>query len=247
LIFSLLLTGALIFSTVRLLEWPLFGKNNKISGYVTKYVCKFSLVILGLNLSVLGSPMAFKGALVSNHISWLDIFALNSLEKIYFTAKSEVARWPIIGWLAILTGTIFIRRSKSKSKEQVSAIEKRLIIGQRIIFFPEGTSSDGTTVLPFKSTLFESFFEKRVKDFLYVQPVTIFYLPDKNYDPRVYAWFDDMSFVQHFFWILSLRNRGEIRVILHKPLKVGSYRNRKDLAGDCYDRITRGFNQVLME
>jgi hypothetical protein len=80
-----------------------------------------------------------------------------------------------------------------------------------------------------------------------VQPVTISYMANMSCDPRVYAWFDDMSFVRHFFWILSLKSKGKISIILHRPLKVSLYLNRKHLAGDCYDCITRGFNQVLME
>ena len=244
LIILILLIGCLVFITVRVSEKPFFKNNNVVSGFITTYVCKVSLVILGFNLSVNGRPMAQRGALVSNHVSWLDIFALNSITRLYFTAKSEVSGWPVIGWLANLTGTVFVKRSRTKSKYQVEVIKHRLRMGQRIIFFPEGTSSDGTQVLSFKSTLFESFFENEVRDIVFVQPVTIFYLPNQKYDPTCYAWFDEMSFVSHFLWVLSLSKQGQIKVIFHEPLKVSDYGNRKQLTESCRNLVEKSFIQL---
>ena len=246
LIILILLIGCLVFIAVRVLEKPFFKNNNMLSGCITTYVCKVSLVIFGFNLLVKGKPMTHIGAIVSNHVSWLDIFALNSITRLYFTAKSEVSGWPVIGWLANLTGTIFVKRSWTKSKIQVEVIQHRLRMGQRIIFFPEGTSSDGTQVLSFKSTLFESFFENEIRDIVFVQPVTIFYLPNKKYDPTCYAWFDTMSFVSHFLWVLSLSKKGQIKVIFHKPLKVSAYRNRKQLTETCHNLVEKSLIQLVM-
>jgi lyso-ornithine lipid O-acyltransferase len=97
--------------------------------------------------------MQHKGALVANHASWLDIFTLNACDRIYFVSKSEVAGWPGIGWLARATGTVFINRQGREAQMQKLLFEARLRAGHRLLFFPEGTSTDGQRVLDFKSTL----------------------------------------------------------------------------------------------
>jgi 1-acyl-sn-glycerol-3-phosphate acyltransferase len=130
----------------------------------------------------MGTPMLKPGAIVSNHASWLDIFALNAFQRIYFVSKSEVSRWPLIGQLAQATGTLFIERNPRKSFNQLRLFEKRLDAGHRLLFFPEGTSSDGLQVLPFKSTLFAAFFNKKLKSISFVQPVSLYYEPPARQD-----------------------------------------------------------------
>lgn len=247
LLVALLLGGSAIYIIVRIFEWPLLGKKRPVSGYITKLVCQISLLIIGLKLFVSGRPMNKKGAIVSNHISWLDIFVLNSQARMYFVAKSEVSAWPIIGWLANLTGTIFIRRNKLYAKSQIKLFEDCLIEGQRVLFFPEGTSSDGVRVLPFKSTLFESFFGESLKDLAFVQPASISYFAPNSKDTRFYAWFGEMSFVKHFFWVLSSKSIGHINLKFYPELKVSSFSNRKKLAEACFSEIQEGFTRELKE
>lgn len=241
LLVALLLGGSAIYIIVRMFEWPLLGKKRPVSGYITKLVCQVSLLIIGLKLFVSGRPMNKKGAIVSNHISWLDIFVLNSQARMYFVAKSEVSAWPIIGWLANLTGTIFVRRNKLYAKSQIKLFEDCLIEGQRVLFFPEGTSSDGVRVLPFKSTLFESFFGESLKDLAFVQPASINYFTPHSKDTRFYAWFGDMSFAKHFFWVLSSKSRGHVKLRFHPALKVNKFNNRKQLTEACFSEVKEGF------
>ena len=94
---------------------------------------------------------------VANHASWLDIFALNAPQRIYFVSKDEVRDWPGIGWLARATGTVFIARKSREAGVQARLFETRMAAGHRLLFFPEGTSTDGRRVLPFKTTLFAAF------------------------------------------------------------------------------------------
>ena len=115
-------------------------------------------MILGIRLQVTGRPMAERGAVVANHASWLDIFVLNAVSRVYFVSKAEVAGWAGIGWLARATGTVFIARKGTEAKEQQALFEARLRAGHRLLFFPEGTSTDSLRVLPFKSTLFAAFY-----------------------------------------------------------------------------------------
>ncbi|MDA1238157.1 MAG: lysophospholipid acyltransferase family protein [Proteobacteria bacterium] len=236
-IILIICSGSIVFSGIRILEFPLIGQNRVISGHVTRIVCSLCLKILGIRVEIKGAPMAHKGPIVSNHVSWLDIFVLNSVEKVYFVAKSEVARWPLIGLLAKMTGALFIRRKKLDSLNQIKEFEERLIKGQRLLFFPEGTSTDGLQVLPFKPTLFEALFNQTLKNLLWIQPVTLNYLGPSNLDRRFYAWWGDMTFTTHFFLVLSAKKGGKVKVIIHDPIKISWHNGRKELAHACYEII----------
>ena len=126
---------------------------------ITVLVSKISLYLLSIRVKRLGTPLERPGAVVANHSSWLDIFALNSSQRLYFVSKSEVARWPGIGFLAKATGTLFIRREAKEAFAQKKQLEQRIKKGHRLLFFPEGTSRDGMRVLPVKSALVLSFFD----------------------------------------------------------------------------------------
>ena len=95
--------GLAVHLTLRLFERPLFGLRRPVTPHVTQAVCKTALAVIGLPLAVTGRPMAGRGAVVANHVSWLDIFVLNAPQRVYFVSKSEVAGWPGIGWLARAT------------------------------------------------------------------------------------------------------------------------------------------------
>jgi 1-acyl-sn-glycerol-3-phosphate acyltransferase len=145
------------------------------SQQLVRLACRGCLWAAGLKLSVEGEPIHRSGAIVSNHASWLDIFVLNAVHRVFFVAKSEVRNWPIIGLVARAVGTVFVRRSALDAASQVDTILERINQGDRLLFFPEGTSTDGQRVLPFKSTLFAAFFDDDLKDALWVQPVTLNY------------------------------------------------------------------------
>ena len=156
---------------LRLIEWPLFGTARPVTPFITQLVCRLAFPILGLGLTTRGAPMRQKGAVVANHASWLDIFALNAVQRGYFVAKSEVGGWAGIGWLARATGTVFIARKGTEAKRQQALFEQRLRAGHKLIFFPEGTSTDTVRVLPFKSTLFAAFYTHGLDHILHIQPV----------------------------------------------------------------------------
>ena len=223
----------LVFLLVRLIEWPLCGQARPVTPYITQFVCKAAFVILRLPLQVRGQPMRGVGAIVANHSSWLDIFALNAADRVYFVAKSEVAGWPGIGILARATGTLFIRRKTTEAKRHQEQFENRLLAGHRLLFFPEGTSTDAIRVLPFKSTLFAAFLTDHLKSDLAVQPVTVIYHAPTGLDPRHYGWWGDMDFAPHLLITLSERRQGRVEVIFHPALRVADYPDRKTLAAAC--------------
>lgn len=225
---------------LRVVERPLFGLRRPVTPFVTQFVCRNAFRLMGIGFSVKGTPISGRGAVVANHGSWLDIFALNAPQQIYFVSKAEVASWPGIGWLARATGTVFIRRDRREARDQKKLFEDRLLAGHQLLFFPEGTSSDSQRILPFKTTLFEAFFDVRLKDKLSVQPVTVRYVAPTGADPRFYGWWGDMSFESHLLSTLAAVKQGFVEVTYHAPLPVSQFANRKDLARACEDAVRGG-------
>ena len=164
--------GLVLLLLVRLVERPVHDAHRPWTPHITVAVCRLALWIIGLRVTTSGAPTRHHGAIVANHCTWLDIFVLNSAVPLYFVAKSEVALWPGIGWLARATGTVFVRRDRREARAQKEEFESRLLDGHRLLFFPEGTSTDGQLVLPFKPTLFAAFFSEALREKLWVQPVS---------------------------------------------------------------------------
>ncbi|MEP5153502.1 lysophospholipid acyltransferase family protein [Planktotalea sp.] len=228
---------------LRLVERPLFGMARPYSPYVTQFVCRTAFRIMGMGFSVSGAQMKYAGAVVANHSSWLDIFSLNAAKRVYFVSKAEVAKWPGIGALARATGTVFIERDPRKSREQKDVFEQRLKAGHKLLFFPEGTSTDGLRVLPFKSTLFAAFFTPELKDLLWVQPVSVNYFAPKGEEARFYGWWGDMDFFPHLIKTLAVRKSGRVEVVYHPPLRVAEADNRKSMALAC-EMAVRGGHHI---
>ncbi|MFD1913754.1 lysophospholipid acyltransferase family protein [Halodurantibacterium flavum] len=227
---------------LRLVERPLFGLNRPWTPFITQFVCRAAFVILGIRLRVTGRPMTGRGAIVANHASWLDIFTLNAPQRIYYVSKSEVAGWPGIGWLARATGTVFITRSGREAQTQRAQFEARLRAGHRLLFFPEGTSTDGRRVLPFKSTLFAAFFSDGLDDILEIQPVSVIYHAPDGADPRFYGWWGDMAFGPHLLRVLAQPRQGAAEVIFHPPVRVSDFADRKALAARCEAAVRAPFS-----
>ncbi len=209
-----LIVGLLVLLLIRFVEKPVHGVYRPWTPWITQAVCRAAFVILGLTHRTVGTRMAEPGAVVANHSSWLDIFALNARKRVYFVSKSEVAGWPGIGWLAKATGTVFIERVARAAHAQRDLFQERLLAGHKLLFFPEGTSSDGRRVLPFKSTLFEAFFAPELRGILWVQPVSVVYHAPPGADPRFYGWWGDMAMGPHLLQVLAAAPQGSVEVDL---------------------------------
>lgn len=235
--------GLLILLLVRLIERPLFGLRRPITPHITQFVCRGAFVLLGIRYSSEGAPLQGAGAVVANHSSWLDIFALNARKRIYFVSKSEVAGWPGIGWLARATGTVFIKRDRAEVSQQIRLFRDRLAVGHRLLLFPEGTSTDGLQVLPFKPALFAAFFDPMLRDTLQMQAVTVNYIAPAAVDPRFYGWWGDMAFGPHLLSTLAARRQGGVHVVYHPPVKVVDFADRKLLAKAMEEQVRGGLTQ----
>lgn len=229
---------------LRVPEKWIWGYRRPITPWITQFVCISTCWMMGLKRHVSGAPSPVRGAFVANHSSWLDIFVLNASKRIYFVAKAEVQGWPGIGWLARGTGTVFIRRDRREAKRQQDVFEDRLRAGHHLLFFPEGTSTDGLRVLPFKTTLFAAFTTEALREFLTVQPITLRYHAPEGEDPRFYGWWGDMGFGYGLLKVLAVRRQGRVDVIYHPPLRVSDFPDRKSLAAACEATVRQGFTEA---
>ena len=206
---------------------------------------RLGLFVTGLKIEVVGKHMKHGGALVANHVSWLDIFTLHSAARISFVSKAEVRDWPVIGFMARTTGTLFIERRAALAKDHQLALLERLDRGDQLCFFPEGTSTDGCHVMDFKSTLFSVFHTPELIDHVWVQPATVTYFPPKGQSENFYGWWGDMEFGPHIMMMLAYSRGGRVRVTLHDPVKASDYTTRKELARYCETVVRAGFAKDL--
>ena len=225
-----LLLGLALTLLLRLVERPLFGLSRPVTPWITEAVCTVILWALGLRLRVSGRQMRANGAVVANHSSWLDIFVLNARKRIYFVAKSEVDGWPGVNWLARATGTVFIVRDRREAPTQVQVFRERLGAGHKLLFFPEGTSTDSRRVLPFKTTLFAAFFDPELHQTMHIQPVSVLYRAPRGQDARFYGWWGDMELGPSLLKTLAQWPQGSVELVYHPPLRVADYADRKALA-----------------
>ena len=143
---------------------------------------------------VVGRPVPGAGAEVANHGSWLDIFVLNAGSRVYFVSKAEVAGWPVIGRLARAVGTIFIRRDRRDAAVQARCSARAAEGNQRLLFFPEGTSSDCSAGSAFQINAVRGSLQTRPDRPAQIQPVTVVWPAPPGAPPRFYGWWGDMGF-----------------------------------------------------
>ena len=214
--------------------------------FIARMWSRICLGLLGLRLRVHGVPVS-AGALVANHSSWIDILALRAVRLIYFVSKAEVANWPGIGFITRITGTVFIERKRSQAKAQEAILRERIAAEQLLCFFPEGTSTDGLRVLPFKSSLFSAFFPDGKGTDLAIQPVTVRYRPrDASGLPaNVYGWWGSMGFEAHIWDVMTHSFGGTVEVIFHPATSAARFADRKLLAEHCQRQVAQGMQSGL--
>jgi 1-acyl-sn-glycerol-3-phosphate acyltransferase len=154
---------------------------------------------LGVRLRTAGTPID-GGLFVANHVSWLDIFAINAFAPAAFVAKDEVRQWPVIGWLCANTDTVFLERgSRSAAVRTKQQMLEQLRRRHRVGVFPEGTTSDGAGVLPFHGALFQSAIDAGVR----VAPVAVRYTDSRGAPSPAPAYVGETTFWQCFRAIVT--------------------------------------------
>ena len=178
------------------------------------------------------SSLSQPGLLVSNHMSWLDIFIINSISPHVFVAKSEITTWPLIGSLCHHAGTIFIERGRRHAVRLVNhQLQHGLRTGMAMAFFPEGTTSLGRSLLPFNSALFDAAIQTQQP----IKPVVLCYQDRHGQPCDAAAYIDDMSFADSMARILrqgAMRVRLEVLPWVQAPADATAW-DRRSAAEQC--------------
>jgi 1-acyl-sn-glycerol-3-phosphate acyltransferase len=196
--------------------------------------------ILGLRVTIHGELADRRPVLyVANHSSWLDIVALGAALPGCFVAKAAIADWPVINWVAYLGRTIFVSRTRSGVGRERNALVRRLNAGDNIILFPEGTTSNGTNILPFSSSFLAAAYAGPKP---WAQPVTLIYdaldgMPIRLSDRPILAWYGDMALLPHYVKLGRI-HRIHATIILDPPIPPEMFADRKTLTAALQARIT---------
>jgi 1-acyl-sn-glycerol-3-phosphate acyltransferase len=210
-----------------------------------RFYHRLCMKLLGFEIAIIGLPVPGRPTLfIINHMSYLDITVLGSVLIGSFVAKAEVAGWPLFGLLAKLQRTVFIDRKRGSTAQQRDGISERLAAGDDLILFPEGTSSDGIHVLPFKSALFSVADREIDGRPLTVQPVSLAYtkldgLPIGRARIPFFAWYGDMDLAGHLWRVAGL-GRTTIELTFHPPVSLAQLGSRKALAAHCHAAVASG-------
>lgn len=155
---------------------------------------------LGIQVEALGEPSTAASLWVSNHISWLDILVINAVHPARFVSKADVRRWPVLGWMVACGGTLFIQRERKRDALRVvHQIAEALKAGDIVAMFPEGTTGDGQSLLPFHANLLQAAVSTEVP----VQPLTLRYRDREAEPSRAVAWVGQMSLLQSLWQVVS--------------------------------------------
>jgi 1-acyl-sn-glycerol-3-phosphate acyltransferase len=207
--------------------------------------------LIGIEVRVIGKAAKRQGTrsviYVSNHSSWVDIPVLGGVLDGCFVAKSEVATWPVIATIARLGRTVFVSRARTTMTRERDAMRTVLRSGDNLILFPEGTSSDGSRVLPFRSSFFavaEPGGGADIATLPLIQPISVVYdrlggLPAGRASRPVFAWYGDMDIASHF-WRLSQYIGLRATVLLHTPLDPALFQDRKALSQAVWQTVADG-------
>jgi 1-acyl-sn-glycerol-3-phosphate acyltransferase len=186
-----------------------------------------------------GAPALAHAMVVANHVSWLDIFVINSLHPCRFVAKAEIRAWPVLGWLVERAGTVFIARGNRRDLRHLfQGLSGTLRDGQRVAFFPEGTTSLQGQVLPFHANLMEAAVDAQV----HVQPYAIAYVDGRGDYHASVEYVGETTFVRSFLRILS---GGPVRARLTCLAPIGAHgAHRRDLARMARESIANTLGTV---
>ena len=225
------------FYALWLLGFPfvcLFAKSKRLwRNFIFRNWAKTIVVLLGIKITTNPIVPTTPLFLVSNHLSYLDVVVFAAQLDCVFVAKKEVSRWPLLGLMCRSMNTIFIDRTRSQDIPRVNAlINKTLQSGQNIVLFPEGTSSSGATVLPFKPSLLEP----AAKGGFPVAYATISYRtpPDEVPAYRSICWWGEMAFLPH---LLGLFRLSRIEATLLFGAEMVQESDRKLLAQKLHDAV----------
>lgn len=211
------------------------------------------LRLVGVRVHVHGKPLTDPPVMiVSNHVSWSDILVLGSIGELCFIAKNEVKTWPGINWLARLQRTVFVDRQKTREAGiQADTIAARLVSGDTMVLFAEGTTGGGNKLLPFKSALFgapQKALEKSGMDIIHIQPVAIAYntlhgMPLGRYHQTYASWPGDIGLFPHLTNFV-LQGAFDVDICFGPAIEFTADTRRKDVAANVFAQVRADFARM---
>jgi 1-acyl-sn-glycerol-3-phosphate acyltransferase len=237
----LILLWTIIACVIQAVLLPLPGRPKVV---FARWYWATNCRLLGMRIRRIGQPArADKRAVVfiSNHSSWLDIAVLGAELEACFVSKDDVANWPVVNVIARLGRTVFVSRKASATGRERNQMAARLAAGDNLVLFPEGTSSDGSRVLPFRTPFFAL---AEGENAPLIQPVSLVYdrlagLPAGRTARPLFAWYGDMDLATHF-WRLAQWQGMRASVLLHPPLDPRDFPSRKALAQAAWNAVAGG-------
>ncbi len=244
-----LLLFAIVSIVIVTLQLIVLAFNNGPAAYIIPQQWhRILCFVFGIKIRITGEPYKNGQVIfVSNHISYLDILVLGTALRASFVAKKDIASWPVFGFLSKLQQTAFISRSHIDAKKEKHALDTMLASGKSLIIFPEGTSTDGREVIPFKSSLFAIALRNENNSDIFIQPITLaMQSVDKHDvvtqdDRDLYAWHINMTtpLAEHL-WRFAKSRGAEIHLYFHTPVDANEYTDRKILAKTCHEAVSNG-------
>lgn len=218
------------------LVYPLVGRPSQLK--LKQRWSRQLLGMLGVRLQAEAAPLPSPTLLVANHISWLDIYVINALAPAAFVCKAEVRDWPLIGWLCERTETVFMPRGSRRGAREASGIvAARLRQGWQVAVFPEGTTSDGSEILPFHGALLQGAIDAGCR----VQPLALRYTDEDGRPSTAAAYFGDTSLLQSLRKLASAPGL-HARLDVLPPLD-GRGAERRELAATAWRAIRNSLNR----
>jgi 1-acyl-sn-glycerol-3-phosphate acyltransferase len=196
------------------------------------------LSVCGLQVRVIrhdGGEAGWSGLTVANHVSWLDVFVINTVQPCRFVAKSEIRGWPLMGWLAHRTGTIFIARGRVRDVRRIfEGLVSSLTAGETVAFFPEGTTAPQGAMLPFHPNLFEAAIDAHVP----IQPCALRYVDAAENWHKAAEFIGETTFAQSLMMIVKARGMVVELIVLPAISSEGAH--RRELAEAARGVIVAG-------
>lgn len=234
-----------IISVMAPLQWAASLPGDvRFSTWLPRAFYRLACRVMGIVVDVQGSINVGQTVWLSNHLSYLDIMAIGSVAKCCFVAKDDVRGWSILGHLAQLWGTVFISRVARRAADAGESLSSALAASKSLVVFPEGTSTDGTAVLPFKSSLFETLVADSSASRITLQPLTVSVTsidghPVDVSNREVYAYHGDASLGSHLLRFLGTSG-ARVRLVFHAPLTTQPGGSRKNLANAARAAVVSG-------
>lgn len=256
---ALFILTIFLFVTLFSMFWQKFLLRFKLKQRKTfpshfhRFLCK----LFGIRITMIGKPIQDRGVLmVGNHASYLDILIISAIARVSFVGRSDVAEWPLFGTMAKLQETVFVVRSRrSGAGESRDIIRERLLGGDALVLFPEGTTTDGNRVITFKSSLLGAVETEMGTGpaghtrTVPVQPFSIAYvgrhgMPLGREDRPYYAWYGDMELLPHLWEGLKAGPLDAV-VEFYPPIAVDGLGGRKKIAALAEKTVRSGLRRAL--